>query len=204
MLLTSKLTRSIPGLWVVAFIASAITLGVFFRIEPVNIPLAAAETEKSAAASNTLRAGESSEGELGPAEEHAYQVNLEGGQYLRVLVNPVAFNLSLRLTAPDGRVMLELESRERERTPLSIIADKPGSYRLDMRSLETAGIRGRYKLQVTDVRESTARDAQTIDADKAFAAAEELLREWKAESSRTAIEKLRASSALWKAIGERG
>ena len=139
--------RLVPGHWVVALIASAVTLGLFLRIEPVNIAVGAAEAEKPAAASLTLQAGESSERELAPAEDHAYQVDLEGGQYLRILVEPVSFNLGLRLRAPDGRVLVELENRERERTPVSAIADAPGGYHLEVRSLERAPVRGRYKLR---------------------------------------------------------
>ena len=196
--------RLVTGHWVVALIASAVTLGIFLRVEPVNIAVGTAGAEKPAAASLTLQVGESSERELAPAEDHAYQVNLEGGQYLRVLVEPVAFNLGLRLRAPDGRVLVELENRERERTPVSAIADAPGAYHLEVRSLERAPVRGRYKLQVTEIRVSTARDTRTIEAERDFAAAEQLLTEWKAESSRSAIEKLRASSSLWKTVGEGG
>ncbi len=204
MLLTRKLMRLVPGHWVIALIASAITLGFFLRIGPVNTPVGAAEVEKPAGSSPNLQAGESSEEELAPAEGRAYQLNLEGGQYLRVLVDPVPFNLGLRLIAPDGQLLLELENREREPTPVSAIAVDSGTYRLEMHSLEKEPVRGRYKLKVTEIRASTTRDAQTIDAERGFAAAEQLLREWKAESSRNAIEKLRASSSLWKTVGERG
>jgi CHAT domain-containing protein/Tfp pilus assembly protein PilF len=100
--------------------------------------------------------------------------------------------------------LLELENREREPTPVSAIAIDSGTYRLELQSLEKESVRGRYKLKVTEIRAATTRDAQTLDAERGFAAAEQLLREWKAESSRNAIEKLRAASSLWKTVSERG
>src|SRR5512132_3489604 len=168
MLLTRKLMRLVPGHWVVALIASAVTLGLFLRIEPVNTPVGAAEAEKPAGSSPNLQAGEFREGQLAPAEGRAYQLHLEGGQYLRVLVDPVTFNLGLRLIAPDGQLLLELENRERERTPVAAIAVDPGTYRLELHALEKEPLRGRYKLKVTEIRASTKRDAQTIDAERGF------------------------------------
>ena len=203
MLLTSKLIGLARDRWVVALIASAITLGIFIRIERVDIPEVSAEAEKSGETSARLQAGESSEGELVPGEARAYRFNLESGQYVRILVDPSPLNLSLRLTDPDDRLLLELENREREPTPLSAIADKPGPYSLEVRTLEKAPGRIRYKLQVNELRATTAKDPQKIDAEKDFATAEQLLREWKAESSRSAIEKLRVSLSLWKTVGER-
>jgi CHAT domain-containing protein/Tfp pilus assembly protein PilF len=199
----SKPVRFVFGHWLVALITSALTLGALFQFGPVSISAGPGEAGKPPADPTNLRAGELTERELTPAEEHAYQVELRTGQYLHILVEPMAVNLNLRLTAPDGRIVVQLEGREHEPTPVSAIADTPGFYRLDVRSLEVEQSHGRYKLRVAEIRSATAQDNQTIAGEKAFADGEQLLRDWKAESSRRAIEKFRESLSFWRTAGER-
>jgi CHAT domain-containing protein/tetratricopeptide (TPR) repeat protein len=202
--MSSKLVRFVFVVSLTVLITSALVLGGRSYFEPRRVFAGSGEAEKSPAQPANLRAGQLTERELTPAEEHAYQIDLETGEYLHILVQQIGVNLSLRLAAPDGRIVAQLEGREREQTPVSVIADGAGPYRLQIRSLERDQTRGRYRLKVADIRSATAKDNQTVAAEKAFAEGEQLLREWKAESSRRAIERFRASLSFWKEARERG
>jgi CHAT domain-containing protein/Tfp pilus assembly protein PilF len=187
-----------------ALIMSALTLAGRFHLALARVAAQSAPAETRAAEPPLLDAGQLTERELSATESHSYRVQLEKGQYVHILVEKTSVHLSLRLSAPDGRLVVKLEGRDRESTPVSAIADSPGFYRLEIRSLETDGTRGRYALRVADIRVATTKDNQTTGAEKTFAEGEQLLREWKAESSRLAIERFRESLSLWRVAGERG
>src|SRR6266550_6605170 len=113
---SSKLVKIVFGLSLIALIMSALTFTGRFHLDSISVLAGSAEAEKPGAYPANLRAGELTERELTPAEDHAYQVELGTGQYLQILVEQIAVNVSLRLTAPDGRILIQLEGREHEPT----------------------------------------------------------------------------------------
>ncbi|MGH9872438.1 MAG: CHAT domain-containing protein [Pyrinomonadaceae bacterium] len=198
---TTKLARFVFGFSLIALIALAITFRSRFHVGPAN---AGTGEVKVAPSPHNLGVGESTDREITAAEVHAYQVKLEPGQYLHILVGQAPLNLSLRLLAPEGRILVQLETRQHEATPLSTIAEQSGFYRLEVQSLEKAPVVGSYVLRLAEVRLASAPDRQTIGAENACTEAERLLREWKEASSRQAIEKLKESLSLWQSAADRG
>src|SRR5262249_19093120 len=96
----------------------------------------------------------------------------------------------------------ELIGRQKGPTPISVIANVSGTYRLEVRLLEKAAVQGHYEVRVEEIRPATALDTHRIAGEKAFAKAEELRHEWKAESSRQAIMSYEEALVHWRAAGE--
>jgi CHAT domain-containing protein/Tfp pilus assembly protein PilF len=141
--------------------------------------------------------------ELSAGESHAYRVALDAGQYFHALVETRGTDAGVTLAAPDGQTLVRLDCREREGTPVSLVVEVSGTYRLEVRSLEERDRRGRYELRVAELRPSTATDKYRVAAEQSFADGERLLNDGEAESSRSAVDKYKEASSSWKAAGDR-
>src|SRR5262249_51261501 len=139
---------------------------------------------------------------LARGEWHSYKITLNSGQYLRLLITPSGTELCTTLYAPDGQKLSQFASRRRGPTPLSVIAEVSGTYRLEVRSLEKDPVACRYEARIEEVRPATALDIHRVAAERAFANAEALRSEWKAESSRQAIKRYEEALQHWRAAGE--
>jgi CHAT domain-containing protein/tetratricopeptide (TPR) repeat protein len=159
--------------------------------------LASAGAGQSEASIRLLKPNESATGELAAQETHTFQITLEAGQYLHTLVEQHGIDIGIKLTAPDGQTLTQLDCRQHEATPLSLIVEVSGAYRLELRSLETEDRRGRYELRIAEIRRAKTTDKYRIDAEKAFAEGEQLLKEEEVESSRSAINKYKEAASIW-------
>ncbi len=155
------------------------------------------------AASTLLTPNEPVTRELSSGESHAYRVALDAGQYFHALVETRGMDAGVTLAAPDGQTLVRLDCRKREATPVSLVAEVSGTYRLEVRSLEEKGRRGRYELRVAELRTAAPTDKYRVAAEQSFADGERLLNDGEAESSRSAIDKYKEASSSWKAAGER-
>jgi CHAT domain-containing protein/tetratricopeptide (TPR) repeat protein len=137
--------------------------------------------------------------ELSAGESHSYQITLDAGQYLHAVVEQQGMDAGLTVSGPDGRLLVQLDCRRYGPTPVSLVAETSGLYRLEVRSLERGQKRGRYELAAKEIRPAVAKDGHRIAAEKTFAEGERLLKEWKAESTRQAINKFSDSASNWRA-----
>ncbi|HEX6623624.1 MAG TPA: hypothetical protein VF064_07915, partial [Pyrinomonadaceae bacterium] len=124
-------------------------------------------------------------------------------RHLRAVVEPHDAAAGVTLYGPGGHTHARFDCRDYGPTPVSVVAEVAGPYRLEVRSLDAGGARGRYELRVEALGPATAEDEQRVRAEKTFAEAEQLLAEWKAQSSREAILKFTASLPAWRAAGDR-
>ena len=150
-----------------------------------------------------LGLGEPIDRVLPAGERHSYKIILNTGQYLQLRITRSGTELATTLYAPDGQKLSQSTCRENGPRPVSAIAEVSGTYRLEVRSLENDPAPGRYQVKVEEVRPATALDTHRIAAEQAFAEAEELRNEWKAESSRKAIESYEEALQHWRTAGER-
>jgi CHAT domain-containing protein/tetratricopeptide (TPR) repeat protein len=141
--------------------------------------------------------------ELSAGESHAYRVALDAGQYFHALVEARGTDAVVTLAAPGGQTLVRLDCRKREPTPVSLVVEVSGTYRLEVRSLEERDARGRYELRVEEVRPAVASDKYRIAAESFFAEGEQLLNDGEAESSRSAVNKYKEASSSWRAAGDR-
>jgi CHAT domain-containing protein len=149
----------------------------------------------------TLKAPNSIARELSSGDVHHYQIKLESDQYLHIEVEPEGVNARIVVYGPNEQLLLELDCRNDGPTPVSLITAVAGIYRLELRLRESEQTRGRYGLKVEELRSVRSNDRYRIAAEKAIAEADQLLKEWRADSSRTAIDKLRASLSSWRSAG---
>lgn len=150
-----------------------------------------------------LTRGRPAEGRLGAGEAHAYRVALDAGQYLRAAVEADGAATEVAVYDPEGRRLVQTICRRRgEATPVSLVADGPGAYRLEVRSPEEGGAGGRYRLQVVEARPAAGADEQRIAAERLLAEGEQLVAQWSVEAGRAAADRYEEASRLLGAAAE--
>jgi CHAT domain-containing protein/Flp pilus assembly protein TadD len=149
-----------------------------------------------------LTASERLEREVTADAVHSYDVTLSLDQYLHVTIEQLGLPVGGAVYAPDGRLLFEFHCREHGPTPVSLIANAAGTYRLEVRGLEK-GQNAAYVLQADSVRPAVAKDKTCIEAETAFAAGEVLINLWSADSTRKAIGKYEAALASWNSATQR-
>lgn len=152
-----------------------------------------------------LESGKVIERELAGGEAHAYQIHLEAGQYLHVVVTQKGIDVAVTLLTPNGEPLLEVDSPNGTEgpEPVSMIAALTGTYKVLVRSLEKEVAAGRYAIAVVELRAATPTDGQRLAAEKIYAEAEALLNEGKAEAIAKAIERFQQALALWRDLNQR-
>ena len=133
---------------------------------------------------------------------HSYRIALIAGQYMRITADQSGEAVEFTLYNPDGSLLTQAGRRSRGATPISVIAESSGDYRLKVRSLNESTAHGGYKLQVAEIRQATARDRDRVIAEKLCAEAEQLSKESRSESSRLAISKYEEALSHLKIAGD--
>jgi len=152
-----------------------------------------------------LEEGRPIERELAGGETHAFQVTLAAGQYLRVVVDQRGIDVALRIFGADGQKMVEMDSPNATQGPeaISVVAEQPGSYRVEISSLNKGALAGRYEAKVAALRPATEQDRKWIAAQSAYNEGQGLRRRGDAESWRKSIESYHEAIRNWQAAGDR-
>ena len=95
------------------------------------------------------------ERELRAKQTHAYTIALEAGQFLDAAVNQRGIDVIVRVLAPDGKLIAEVDSPNGTRgdEPIALEAKTAGTYRIEVSPLEQEGNAsvGRYEIRVSEV-----------------------------------------------------
>jgi CHAT domain-containing protein/Flp pilus assembly protein TadD len=201
-MLLSKSVKYSLALLSVAFILSEPVFKSCHLPLPPTVLAESSSAEQGTDSISLPAPGKSTARELSTGETHSYHTRLDTNQYLHIVIEPQGIDAGVTLYEPGGRMLVQLDCRNYGPTPVSLIAKTSGVYRLEVRSLEREQTNGRYELRVEEIRPAAAKDEYRLAAEKTFAEGEQLLKEWKAESSRKAIDKLKDSLPLWKAAGD--
>lgn len=136
---------------------------------------------------------------------HSYQVGLEAGQFLHVIVDQRGIDLVATIFDPDGKKVLEANSMNGAMGPeqVRIIAEAPGDYRIDLRSWEKQARAGRYTIRIEELRAPTALDSKQFAAALVFEEGRRLNEKGTAESRKGALEKYREALVLIRETGNR-
>ena len=97
--------------------------------------------------------------ELRPGETHAYGITLEVGQFLDAAVNQRGVDVVVRVFAPDGGKIAEIDSPNGKQgdEPIALEVKASGAYRIEVSSFEKAatGPPGRYEIRVNEILSAT-------------------------------------------------
>lgn len=153
----------------------------------------------------SLRPTQAVERDLSGGETHTYRIQLGPRQYLKVVVEQKGIDVVVRLLAPGGRRLVELDTPREKRGPevLSVVVEAAGEYLLEVAAPDAKAAPGRYEVRVDERRDATAEDAHRVAAADALAEARALQARGTKESKHKAIEKLDEALPLLRALEDR-
>ncbi len=186
--------RIISLLMFVVLVAGSVTAQ-----EPALIPRTGQSDDK------TLSVGREVERPLAGGETHSFNLNLSQGQFVEVRVDQRGIDVLLRLYSPENKRIAEIDSpnSSQGREIVFGLADRDGSYRLDVTSLSKEVPAGRYALEVATLRPANAQDKQRLEAQSGYIEAQQFRAQQNAAAQRDAIQKLENALPLWRATGEK-
>ncbi len=184
--------------WILALISLAVTISLLLQEETPRISVGSkVEATKMLKALENLETGVR---ELAGGTCREVPLNLPAGHFIQVAVEQLAIDVVVRLRAPDGSQVVEVDSpignRGHER--LSAVAEVAGGYVLAVCS-GASGASGQYRLRVEGDRPATAEDRQLVAALAVFAEGETLRRQ---RQRSPAIDKYRAALGVFRAVGD--
>jgi erythromycin esterase len=118
-----------------------------------------AQQTSSSAISQTeaqlLEPSKPTERELKAKETHAYTIALEVGQFLNAAVNQRGIDVVVRLFAPDGKLIAEIDSPNGKHgdEPIALEAKTAGTYRIEVIPNKQGGdtAAGRYEIRINEI-----------------------------------------------------
>lgn len=155
---------------------------------------------------NPLTVGQPVAREMRASEQHAYEVKLSAGEYVRITVEQKGIDVVLALFGADGKPLLEVDnnlSGTRGMEVVSLVAEVSGSYLFNVRSLEKGASPGRYEVRIEDLRTATEADRKRVAAERSYFAAAQLQAERTSDSRRKAIERYGEALRLMRDAGDR-
>jgi len=108
--------------------------------------------------------------ELGGGQQHTYQIRLDAGQFLKVIIEQQGIDVVARVSGPDGKRLLEFnsESRPQGREEVSLVAETAGAFQLIVRPNLNGAPAGSYEIRIEELRVATDTDRALHDARKQF------------------------------------
>lgn len=136
-----------------------------------------------------------------PGETQACRLRLAARQFVRVVVAQQGSDVEVKLSAPDGTVVAEMDSPNGlfGLEAVSVVAAVEGDYKVEVHS-EVSTPPGDYELRVEGPRESNAADERRVTAEHVFVEAQVLRLE--AKQYHLAIEKYKEALPIWREIGD--
>lgn len=142
--------------------------------------------------------------EIAGGETQFLKVELRTGQYLHLSINKRDLLFSLTIYGPDGQSLGEYAGQKYGEMEASVVAETPGTYRLEVRSLEKDTTGRRYELRVGNLRNANVQDFKNQAATKVAAEAYKLRAEWTKDSLQMAAVKFMEARAAWQAARQPG
>lgn len=164
---------------------------------------AGTHTPAQTAEPETLTPGQSHRREIGGSEIHRYVFELGERQFASLSVNQQGSDVVITITDAEGaRTRVDRPNGSRGREAVSYIAARRGTYKLEVRTLETVAPRGSYAITLREPRAATARDESRLAAELAVSEGERLRARKTAASLPQALEKFGQAIALWRALDD--
>ena len=137
------------------------------------------------------------EREIKSGEVHAYNLTLKVDEYAEVAVDQRGIDLALWTFDPAGKKISEVDAvRVGEKEAIILVAETPGTYRIEVHTSFPKGTAGRYEIAVPELRPATERDKTSYKAGLLIAQAFEFERQATPDGLHKAIEKYEAALPL--------
>lgn len=159
-----------------------------------------------------LASGETVKRSMKAGETHAFQLTLAPQQYAQIVVAQRGVDVEIRVSAPDGSVLVEMDSPNGlyGLEAVSVVAQSAGGYRIEVVSSKTMPS-GDYELTIEGPRSSSPADERRVAAERIFLEAQKLRldagrsssREVASEKYALAIKKYKEARDIWRELGER-
>lgn len=151
-----------------------------------------------------LEPGRAVEAELKGGEGHRYEIDLAAGQTVHLVAAQRGIDVVLRLRAPDGSLVAEVDSPTGDQgaEQLFEIPDTPGRFRVEIVSLEPSALRGRYEIELDAPRPASDADRRHVGAFRLFQEGEALRRQG-VTKGRQALAKYEAALGVWRELSNR-
>ena len=114
--------------------------------------------------------------EMRGGEKHAYQVMLNAGQYVRVVVEQKGIDVVFGLLGEEEKPLFEVDnnlSGTRGVEIISLVAEVSRGYVFSVRSPDDASP-GRYEVRIEDLKAATEADRARVTAERSYLAAAKL------------------------------
>jgi CHAT domain-containing protein len=156
-----------------------------------------------AAQMTTLKSGEAAEGKLKGDEIHLYEIRLNPGQFVHIVLDQRGIDVVLSLIGPDGAKLFEADRPNGQHGPEELfwIAGAQTKYRLEVIPLEATAPFGEYTIKIAEVRQSTDQDQKRLLAQEALSRGLRLRGQTNAEPQQ-AVKSFSDSLKLWLATDE--
>jgi CHAT domain-containing protein/Tfp pilus assembly protein PilF len=134
----------------------------------VPIPQSAQEASSDETDVRLLEQGKPIKRELAGAQQHSYQIRLNGDQFLNAVIKQDGIDVVVKLFKPDGKQIIEFDAeiRKHGQEIASWVAEETGSYRMEVLAKEKNMAAGRYGIQVVELRLATDTDRALHEARK--------------------------------------
>ncbi|HEY0173824.1 MAG TPA: tetratricopeptide repeat protein [Pyrinomonadaceae bacterium] len=161
----------------------------------------AQETAPQNVKATALQTGRAVERSIVGGETHVFQFELKKDEYARAEVRQKDVDLLVSVVDPDGKTVGEMYGSTNHlwRVPVSVVAAKGGTYRLQIKAEGTAAPGG-YEVEVAEVRAAAPDDGRRVEAERALLEAIRLDRRNKPKEAAVFFERTRG---LWRAGGEK-
>jgi uncharacterized protein (TIGR02246 family) len=117
-----------------------------------------------------LQTGKPIERQMTGADTHSYFVDLRAGQLIDLVVEQRGIDVVLRMFAPTGQKVAEVDSPNGAQgpEPLWMISEMGGRYRLEIKPFAQGAAAGGYTVRVRQMRDATRAEREVSDLDKQF------------------------------------
>lgn len=124
------------------------------------------------------------------------------GQFISGVVEQGDTDVALGITAPDGRSIAVVNTRQRGAEIVAFVADIPGTYRLEIRAVDAIARPRTIRVRINEGRVRTELDDSLVSAVLAATDARQLAKKSDRDSLRRAIELRESALPFWRDAGD--
>src|SRR5215510_5785709 len=141
---------------------------------------------------------------LNKGETHRYPLMLTPGQYAQVEAKALSGDITLELTAPDGRKLMKMKARNGipEGNAVVVVAEETASYFVKIKAIDPEKDGVEYQARMSELRMAEAADRARCQGEYLFADGEEIYDQRKREDYLAAIEKYRTALPYYEKAGD--